>query len=130
MNIAHGALFVAHLVASLAATVILVVMRSEAKGRLTAHSVARETPPRNMAARLFHLIPVTGALVIVTSGGDIRWSEAWIGIGMALYLAGAAVLEARALPAERRGEDLAVMRNVEWSLVLLALAALVMLIQF
>jgi len=130
MNIIHGVLFVTHLVASLAATVILVVMRSEARGRIAAQSGVRRDVPRNMAARLFHLIPVTGALVVVTSQGDISWSAPWVGVGMALYLIGAGILEARALPAERRGDDAVVVRSVEWSLVLLALAALVMLIQF
>lgn len=130
MSIAHGIVFVAHIVASLAATVILVVMRTEATARLSTANTRPQTAQRNMAARLFHLIPVTGAAVIATSGGDISWSESWVGIGFVLYLVGAAVLEARALPAERRGDERAVIRYVEWSLVLLAVAALVMLVQF
>lgn len=130
MNIVHEVLFVTHIVASLAATVIVVVMRSEARGRREAQPSERVNIPRNMAARLFHLIPVTGALVVVTSRGDISWSAPWVSVGMALYLMSAGVLEARALPAERRGDDATVERSVEWTLVLLALAALVMLIQF
>lgn len=130
MNIAHGIAFVAHIVASLAATVILVVMRAEAKGRLSTAATRSQTTQPNMAARLFHLIPVTGAVVIATSSGDISWSQPWVAIGLVLYLVGVAVLESRALPAERRGDDTAVVRYVEWSLVLLAIAALVMLVQF
>ena len=130
MNIIHGVLFVVHLVASLAATVILIVMRSEARRRIAAQAGARDIVPRNVAVRLFHLIPVTGALVVATSEGDISWSASWVVVGLVLYVIGAVVLEARALPAERRSDDRTVIRSVEWCVVLLALAALVMLIQF
>lgn len=130
MNVAHGIVFVAHLVASLAATVILVVMRAQAKGRISASTGTHDNVPRNMAARLFHLIPLTGVAVIATSGGDISWSAAWVLSGVIFYVVGAFILEARALPAERRNDNVTVVRYAEWSLVLLALAALAMLIQF
>lgn len=130
MNVTHGVLFVAHLIAALATTVVLVVMRNQAKVALATPSTAARGDRRNMAARLFHLVPVTGAAVIGTSQGDISWSEPWVLLGVALYLAGAVVLEANVLPAERRGQSRSVVRGVEWSLVLLVLAALSMLIQF
>lgn len=130
MTIAHGVMFVAHLAASLAAVVVLAVMRNEARARIQTHGSPAATSGRNVAARLYHLIPVTGAVVVATSQGDISWSEHWVAAGIGLYLVGAMILESRVLPAERARRDHDVVRGVEWSVVLLALAALVMLIQF
>jgi hypothetical protein len=133
MSILHGVLFVAHLMISLGAVVVLLVMRHDAR---TERLVALP-PKRNLAVRLAHLVPVTGAGVIATSQGDLNWSASWIAIGVLCYAASAILIEFRAVPAERRlrrsveASDVRVVTSaVEWTLALFAVAAIAMLGQW
>jgi SNF family Na+-dependent transporter len=92
----HGIFFVLHIVAALASAVVVVVMVSEARAQTSSRQ------GRNVAARVLHLLPLTGAAIIASSQGSLRWSEWWVSLGMALYVVAAYCLEAVALPAERR----------------------------
>ena len=96
MRYLHGVFFVLHIVAALTSVVVVVVMVNEARAQ------ASSRQGRNLAARVLHLLPLTGAAVIASSAGSLRWSEWWVSLGMALYVAAAYCLEAVALPAERR----------------------------
>ncbi|MBU6233902.1 MAG: hypothetical protein KJS64_06615 [Acidobacteria bacterium] len=133
MSILHGVVFVAHLVVSFGTVVVLLVMRYDAQsGRLTT-----SPPRRNLAVRLAHLVPVTGAGVVVTSHGEMRWSASWIAVGAVCYVVAAYLIECRAVPAERRlrhhgvaSDARIVVKSVEWSLALFAVAALAMLVQW
>ena len=133
MNILHGVLFVAHLTTSIGAVIVLLVMRHEARtGGLSVRPAQR-----NVAVRLAHAVPVTGAGVIATSHGEISWHAPWVAVGVVCYLAAALLIELRAVPAERRlrerdhASDVDVVtKATEWTLVTFVVAALAMLVQW
>ena len=105
-QVGYDLLFTTHILAALATITILVVFRANAASALssttTEDDLRRRFPNRpNWAARVIHVMPVSGLAMSFTGDASVRLSQPWVGTGFALYLAAAYWLEARALPAER-----------------------------
>jgi len=95
-----------HIILAVAAMAVFVVLRmagaSIAKGA-SAEVQKRQFPQRsNMAARVVHLMPVTGMALVGIGGAEVSFKHAYIGIAMLLWLLAAGHLEVRVLPAERQ----------------------------
>lgn len=97
--------FLAHIISALVGMVVLVSMRMTAQTATTGRGQLRLPTGRNWAARLIHLIPVTGFAVLgfsQQSSDPISFGHLWIVSAAVAYLLAAAVLEMRVLPAEQR----------------------------
>ncbi len=146
-SVAYDLVFLVHIIAALSTLIVLVVMRTSALvvARGADESVQRARFPqrRNWAARLLHVLPVTGLIMSLSGTSSVSLTKPWIGVGLLCYLAAAGHLEARTLPLERvmseviskdgvaspeRGRKL--VRSVDVLLGLIAVALLAMLIQF
>ena len=146
-TVGYDLLFLAHVLAAVATFTVLIVMRTSAaqvvRGADAAVQRTRFPDRRNWAARLIHVLPITGVAMSLAGSSDVSLTRPWIDLGILCYLAAAAHLEARTLPQERvvaeviahdgvaspqRGRQLG--RSVDTVLALLAVALLAMLIQF
>ncbi len=146
-SVGYDLLFLAHVLAALATLTVLIVMRTAAAQ--VAHGAdatvqrARFPDRRNWAARVIHLLPVTGLALSLTGSSDVSLTRPWIDVGILCYLAAGAHLEARTLPQERvvaeviahdgvaapqRGRQLGT--SVDTVLALIAVALVAMLVQF
>jgi hypothetical protein len=143
-SVGYDVVFVGHVLAVLASAVVLFSMRATARAIQEGHTDAVRLPRgRNWAARVVHLLLVTGLVLTLTGSRDVSPRHAWVLAGLSLYLIAAAILEGRALPLEqslaaagRQGTGLTregaakFQRAVEYVLVALTGAALAMLWQF
>lgn len=140
-------LFVVHVLAAVATLTVFVAMRSAAqsvaRGADGAIQRARFPRRRNWAARILHVLPVTGLAMSLAGDSSVSLTRPWIGLGILFYLAAAGHLEARTLPLERvvgevidhdgaaspeRGRQLT--RSIDTLLVLVAIALVAMVVQF
>ena len=147
VTVGYDLLFLVHVVAAVASLTVLVVMRSSAmsivRGADGEKLRARFPQRRNWAARLVHLLPITGLAMSLSGTSDVSLTRPWIVVGIVCYLAAAGHLEARTLPLERvvaevinhdgvaspdRGRQL--VRSLDTLLAIIAIALLAMLIQF
>lgn len=146
-SVAYDLVFLVHIIAALSTLIVLVVMRTSAlvvvRGADESVQRARFPQRRNWAARLLHVLPITGLIMSLSGSSSVSLTKPWIGVGLLCYLAAAGHLEARTLPLERvmseviskdgvaspeRGRKL--VRSVDILLGLIAVALLAMLIQF
>jgi hypothetical protein len=105
-SVPYDIMLALHIILAVAAMAVFVVLRMAgakvAKGA-SAEVQKRQFPQRsNMAARVVHLMPVTGMALVGIGGATVSFKHAYIGIAMLLWLLAAGHLEARVLPAERR----------------------------
>lgn len=104
-HVAFDLLFVAHLMAAVATVVVLVTLRTgaaQARSSDDAAALRPRFPNRtDWAARLLHLVPLTGAACVATGPRGDSITHLWVLVGLGLYGVAAAVLEGQALPAER-----------------------------
>ncbi|HVA70344.1 MAG TPA: hypothetical protein VNF08_03360 [Acidimicrobiales bacterium] len=146
-SVAYDLVLLVHIIAAVATVIVLVTMRyaglAVARGA-DALTQARHFPPRrNSAARVLHLLPVTGLIMSFSGGSSVALSRPWVGVGVLCYLAAAGHLEARTLPQERavaatikrdgvasidQGRQL--VRSMDVLLGLIAVALVSMLVQF
>ena len=146
-SVAYDLVFLVHVVAALATVTVLVVMRTSAlvivRGDDSAVQWARFPERRNWAARVVHVLPVTGLIMSLSGTSAVSLAQPWIGVGLLCYLAAAGHLEARTLPLERvisevihkdgaaspeRGRKLT--RSIDVLLGLIGVALIAMLVQF
>jgi len=146
-SVTYDIVFLVHILAALATIVVYVTMRYAAQGvaRGTDASTQASRFPerRNWAARLIHVLPVTGLIMSLSGGSSVSLARPWVGVGLFCYLAAAGHLEARTLPQERimartiahngdaspeSGRQL--VRSIDTILALVAIALLSMLIQY
>ncbi|MDE3065880.1 MAG: hypothetical protein KGJ36_09415 [Acidobacteriota bacterium] len=146
-TVAYDIIFIVHVVAALATLTVFVAMRGAAqlvaRGADGATQRSRFPTRRNWAARVVHVLPVTGLLMSLTGDSAVSLTRPWIGLGILCYLAAAGHLEARTLPLERvvaevivkdgvaspqRGRQLT--RSIDTMLAILAVALVAMLVQF
>ena len=146
-TVAYDVVFLVHVVAAIAALTVLVAMRSAA--RAVAEGApddvqARRFPTRrNWAARVVHVLPLTGLAMVATGDSSVSLTRPWVGLGLGCYLVAAGLLEARALPLERvvaevvahdgraareRGEALT--RSIDAVLLAVGVALVAMIVQF
>jgi hypothetical protein len=146
-SVSYDLVFLLHIVVAVDTVIVLVAMRYAAQGiaRGADESVQRKRFPnrRNWAARVLHVLPVTGLILSLTGDKSVALSKPWIGVGIFCYLAMAGHLEARTLPLERslaKVIDLegvappeggrTLMKSVDVLLALVAVALVAMLVQF
>ncbi len=146
-TVAFDLLFVAHIVVAVASVVVLVALRTAAAALARGADLAdqrRHFPDRrDWAARVVHLLPITGLALVATGGPTVGLTRPWVLVGLACYVALAGHLEARTLPQERAvaraaagpggappalGRALA--RSVDVLVSLLAVALVAMIVQF
>jgi hypothetical protein len=104
-SVTYDVVFCLHLAAALTTLVVFVALRLAGRTVATAAPSERQRVAfpsrRNWAARVTHLLPVTGVIMALSGGPSVSFHHAWVGTGLALYLLAAGHLEARTLPAER-----------------------------
>ncbi len=146
-TVTYDVIFLVHVIVAVTTLTVLIAMRASAqqiaRGADSATQQARFPRRRNWAARLLHLLPVTGLVMSLTGDSTVSLTRPWIGIGILCYLAAAGHLEARTLPLERvvseviahdgvaspaRGRQLA--RSIDTLLAVIAVALLAMVVQF
>jgi hypothetical protein len=146
-SIPYDLTFLVHIVAALDTLIVFVVMRSSAQAiaRGADESIQRKRFPnkRNWAARVLHVLPITGLILSLTGDKSVALSKPWIGVGILCYLAMAGHLEARTLPKERAlaatiesdgvappEGGRALVKSIDTLLAILAVALIAMLVQF
>jgi hypothetical protein len=104
-SVAYDLVFLIHILAGVATLGVLVTMRWSAqlvaRGADSAVQQARFPQQHNWAARVIHLVPVTGLILSLSGDKDVALSKPWVGVGILCYVLAAGHLEARALPLER-----------------------------
>lgn len=146
-SVGYDIVFLVHIVVAISTLTVLVVMRSAAqqiaRGADSVTQKSRFPGRRNWAARLMHVLPVTGLIMSLTGDSAVSLTRPWIGVGILCYLAAAGHLEARTLPLERvvgeviqhdgvaspeRGRKL--VSSIDTLLAIVAVALIAMLVQF
>jgi hypothetical protein len=146
-SVPYDLLFVVHVLSAVAVIAVFVVMRVSASAIVNAASdeeQRRKFPNRrNWAARVLHLMLLTGLTMSLIGDTSVSLARPWVGVGLLCYLAAAGHLEARALPLERtvaeviahdghasveRGRQL--VRSMDTLLAIVAVALVAMLWQF
>lgn len=146
-SITYDLVFVAHIMAAVATIIVFVTMRfsalAVARGVDAATQASRFPSRRNWAARLLHVMPVTGFIMTFSGGSSVTLGHAWIIVGLVCYVAAAGHLEARTLPEERALSQtiardgvaspqagMKLVRSVDILLMLVAIAFVSMLVQY
>ena len=139
--------FLLHVIAAVDILIVFIAMRVAGKAVARgADATVQQTkfPSRhNWAARVLHVLPVSGVILSLAGNSSLSLTKPWIGVGILCYLAAAGHLEARTLPKEKilseviahdgvaspqRGRDF--VQSVDVLLALLGVALIAMLIQF
>ncbi len=146
-SVAYAIVFVVHILAAVAILIVFVTMRfaalSVARGADAATQALRFPQRRNWAARLLHVIPITGLIMSLSGNSSVALSKPWIGVGIVCYVLAAGHMEARVLPLERevaatiardgtspKAQGQRMVRSVDVLLGLIAIAFIAMLVQF
>ncbi len=146
-SVGYDLVFLVHVMTAVAVVIVLVAMRTAADAvarGADAPTQARRLPHgRNWAARLVHLLPLTGLVMALSGGASVSLGHAWVVVGIVLYVLAAGHLEARTLPLEAEvareaaregrapaGEGRRLRLSVDTALLLIALALITMLVQF
>jgi hypothetical protein len=146
-SITYDLVFLVHILAGVDTLIVFIVMRSAAQA--IAHgadeSVQRARLPdrRNWAARVVHVLPITGLIMSLSGDKSVSLTRPWIGVGILCYLALAGHLEAKTLPQERAIAKLiardgvappesgrSLVKSIDVLLALIAVAFIAMLVQF
>ena len=146
-SVPYDLVFLVHILSALAVVAVFVVMRVSANAIVRGASddeQRRKFPDRrNWAARVLHLLVITGLTMSIIGDHSVSLSQPWIGVGILCYLAAAGHLEARTLPLERtmaeviahdghasveRGRQL--VRSMDTLLAIVAVALIALLVQF
>jgi hypothetical protein len=145
-SVTYDVVFLIHVVAAVATLIVLIVMRWSAqlvaRGADAQTQRARFPARRNWAARVMHLIPITGVIMVASGGHDVSIGHLWVIAGIVIYLAAAGHLEARVLPLERSTGEIIhrdgavnaqqgkkLVMTIDVLLALVAVAFVVMLVQ-
>jgi hypothetical protein len=146
-SVTYDVIFVVHIMAAVATIIVFVTMRlsalAVARGADATTQASRFPSRRNWAARLLHVLPVTGLIMSFSGGSSVTMGHPWIIVGLLCYLAAAGHLEARTLPEERlvaatilrdgvapRAEGTKLVRSMDVLLMLIGIAFISMLIQY
>ncbi len=146
-SIPYDLVFLTHIIAAVDTLIVFIVMRYSARAivRGADEAVLRTKFPnrRNWAARVVHVLPITGLIMSLSGDKSVALSKPWIGVGILCYLAMAGHLEARTLPQERAlakviAEDgvaspesgRSLVKSIDTLLAIFAVALISMLVQF
>jgi hypothetical protein len=146
-SVTYDLVFVVHLMAAVGTIIVFIAMRIAALGVVQgadAKTQALRFPQRsNWAARLIHVLPITGFIMTSSGGRSVSISHAWVIVGLICYLAAAGHLEARTLPEERHVADTIardgvatkdqgrqLLRSIDILLAIIGVALITMLVQY
>jgi hypothetical protein len=146
-SVAYDLVFVVHLMAAVGTIIVFIAMRVAALGVVQgadAHTQGLRFPQRpNFAARLIHLLPITGFIMTSSGGRSVSISHSWVIVGLICYLAAAGHLEMRTLPEERqvaatiaresvasKDEGRHLLRSIDVLLAIMGVALITMLVQY
>ena len=146
-SVTYDFVFLIHIIAALDTLIVFIVMRGSAQGIADGadETFQRKRFPdrRNWAARVVHVLPVTGLILSLSGDKSGALSKPWIAVGIVCYLAMAGHLEARTLPKERAlatmialdgvappEEGRAMVKSIDVLLALIGVALIAMLVQF
>jgi hypothetical protein len=146
-SVAYDLVFVVHIMAAVGTIIVFIAMRVAALG--VVHGANAETQSlrfpqrRNWAARLLHLLPITGFIMTSSGGRSVSITHAWVIVGVICYLAAAGHLEAKTLPEERlvaaiiardgtatKEQGRQLVRSIDILLAIIGVALITMLIQY
>ena len=146
-TITYDVIFLVHIMVAVSVVTVFIVMRMAAvqvvRGADSTVQIARFGGRHNWAARLLHVLPVTGLLLSLMGDSRVSLTRPWIGVGILMYLAAAGHLEARTLPLERvikeviqhdgvaspeRGRQF--LKSMDTLLLLIGVALVAMVVQF
>ena len=104
-SVAYDIVFLVHIAAAVATIIVFITMRVAAlcvaRGANGETQARRFPQRRNRAARLLHVLPITGLIMSASGGSSVSMGKPWIIVGLVCYVAAAGHLEARTLPQER-----------------------------
>ena len=104
-TVAYDLVFLVHIIAAIDTVIVFVVMRASAQAVASGADVAtqrkRFPKRRNWAARVLHVLPVTGLIMSLSGDSSVSLTRPWIIVGLVGYFAAAGHLEARTLPQEQ-----------------------------
>jgi hypothetical protein len=146
-SVTYDWIFVVHIIGAVATIIVFVTMRlaalAVARGADAKDQLLRFPERRNWAARVIHIMPVTGLIMSLSGGRSVDPSQPWVIVGLFCYLAAAGHLEARTLPEERliaasiardgvatRDQGRKLVRSIDTLLLIVAIAFISMLIQY
>jgi hypothetical protein len=146
-SVTFDLVFLLHIIAAVDTLIVFIAMRlaGQAVARGADASVQSTKFPRrqNWAARVLHLLPVTGLIMSLAGNSSLSLTKPWIGVGILCYLGAAGHLEARTLPQERMLSEViasdgvaspqqgkAFVQSMDILLALLGVAMIAMLFQF
>ena len=146
-SVAYDLVFVVHIMAAVGTIIVFIAMRVAALGVVRgadAQTQALRFPQRrNWAARLIHLLPITGFIMTSSGGPSVSLSRPWVIVGLICYLAAAGHLEARTLPEERlvaatiardgvatKDQGRHLVGSIDILLAIVAVALITMLVQY
>lgn len=144
---AFDMVFLLHIIAAVDTLIVFIALRfaglAVARGADASVQLTKFPNRRNWAARVLHVLPVSGLILSLTGDSSLSLSKPWIGVGILCYLAAAGHLEARTLPQERMLSEViaengvaspelgrAFVKSVDVLLALIGLALIAMLVQF
>jgi hypothetical protein len=146
-SVTYDWIFVVHIIGAVATLIVFITMRlgalAVARGADAETQLLRFPERRNWAARVLHVMPVTGLIMSLSGGKSVSPSQPWVIVGLLCYLAAAGHLEARTLPEEReiassiarngvatRDQGRKLVRSIDTLLLIVAIAFVSMLIQY
>jgi len=104
-SVAYDVVFLVHILTAVAMIIVFLTMRfaGEAVARGASAEVQHSRFPgrRNWAARLLHVLPITGLVLSLSGDSSDSLARPWVGVGLLVYVLAAGHLEARTLPQER-----------------------------
>jgi hypothetical protein len=139
--------FLVHIIAAVDTLIVFIAMRMAGQALVRGADAATQRTKfpgrRNWAARVLHILPVSGLIMSLAGNSSLSLTKPWIGVGILCYLAAAGHLEARTLPQEKMLSEVidhdgvaspeqgrAFVKSVDVLLALLGVALLAMLVQF
>jgi hypothetical protein len=146
-SVTYDVIFLVHILAAVATIIVFITMRFDAlavaKGADGELQAKRFPQRRNWAARLLHVLPITGIIMSASGGSSVSMGKPWLIVGLVCYAAAAGHLEARTLPKERaladtiaRGgsaspkEGRSMVASLDVLLLLMAIALISMVVQY
>jgi hypothetical protein len=146
-SVTFDLVFLIHVIAAVETLIVFIAMRvaglSVARGADASVQSTKFPRRKNWAARVLHLLPVSGVIMSLAGNSSLSLTKPWIGVGMLCYLAAAGHLEARTLPQEKMLSEViahdgvasptqgrSFVQSIDVLLALLGVAMIAMLVQF
>lgn len=100
-SVGYDIVFLIHLLAGVATLVVFITIhysaQKVARGADSAVQQAKFPGGRNWAARILHLLPVTGIIMSSIGTDKVSFRQPWVSAGLLIYILAAGHLEARLL---------------------------------